>query len=211
MVRFARPAFAALLLASSALPALAQTAAPAVTPYTTMAPIPAVVDRPWPGVVKLDVDATDLNRRIFNVHETIPVEGAGPLTLFFPAWLPGDHGPDGPITQLAGLVFTANGQRLEWTRDPVESFAFHLVVPEGVTEISADFQHLSPTAGAQGRVTMTAEMLNAQWEKMLLYPAGPLAPQHHDPDQCESCRPAGASARRWRRLRQQATSPPSSR
>ncbi len=172
MVRFARPALAALLLASSALPALAQTAAPAVTPYTTMAPIPAVVDRPWPGVVKLDVDATDLNRRIFSVHETIPVEGAGPLTLFFPAWLPGDHGPDGPITQLAGLIITANGQRLEWTRDPVESFAFHLVVPEGVTEISADFQHLSPTAGAQGRVTMTAEMLNAQWEKMLLYPAG---------------------------------------
>jgi predicted metalloprotease with PDZ domain len=176
MVRFARPAFAALLLASSALPAFAQTgaqtAAPATTPYTTMAPIPAVVDRPWPGVVKLDVDATDLNRRIFSVHETIPVEGAGPLTLFFPAWLPGDHGPDGPITQLAGLIFTANGQRLEWTRDPVESFAFHLVVPEGVTEISADFQHLSPTAGAQGRVTMTAEMLNAQWEKMLLYPAG---------------------------------------
>ena len=172
MVRFARPALAALLLASAALPALAQTAAPAATPYTTMAPIPAVVDRPWPGVVKLDVDATDLNRRIFSVHETIPVEGAGPLTLFFPAWLPGDHGPDGPITQLAGLIITANGQRLEWTRDPVESFAFHLVVPEGVTEISADFQHLSPTAGAQGRVTMTAEMLNAQWEKMLLYPAG---------------------------------------
>ncbi|QTC92921.1 M61 family metallopeptidase [Brevundimonas goettingensis] len=151
---------------------MAQTAAPDATPYTTMAPIPVVVDKPWPGVVKLDVDATDLNRRIYSVHETIPVEGAGPLTLFFPAWLPGDHGPDGPITQLAGLIITANGQRIEWTRDPVESFAFHVVVPEGVTEISADFQHLSPTAGAQGRVTMTAEMLNAQWEKMLLYPAG---------------------------------------
>lgn len=172
MVRFARPALAALLLASAALPAMAQTAAPDATPYTTMAPIPVVVDKPWPGVVKLDVDATDLNRRIYSVHETIPVEGAGPLTLFFPAWLPGDHGPDGPITQLAGLIITANGQRIEWTRDPVESFAFHVVVPEGVTEISADFQHLSPTAGAQGRVTMTAEMLNAQWEKMLLYPAG---------------------------------------
>lgn len=173
MVRLLRPALAALLLTSCAVPALAQTAsAPAVTPFTTMAPIPAVQDKPWPGVVKLDVDATDLSRRIFTVHETIPVEGAGPLTLYFPAWLPGDHGPDGPITQLAGLVFTANGQRLEWTRDPVESFAFHLVVPQGVTEISADFQHLSPTAGAQGRIVMTAEMLNAQWEKMLLYPAG---------------------------------------
>ena len=173
MVRLFRPALAALLLTSCALPALAQTApAPAVTPFTAMGPIPAVQDKAWPGVVKLDVDATDLNRRIFTVHETIPVEKAGPLTLYFPAWLPGEHGPSGPITQLAGLVFTANGQRLEWTRDPMETFAFHLVVPEGVTEISADFQHLSPTAEAQGRIVMTAEMLNAQWEKMLLYPAG---------------------------------------
>ncbi|CAN5145015.1 M61 family metallopeptidase [soil metagenome] len=170
-------AFVAILLASAAPAAFAQTvsAPPPLASPTAMA-IPAVVDQPWPGVVKIAVDATDLNRRIYRVHETIPVEAAGPLTLYFPAWLPGDHGPDGPITQLAGLILTGNGanggQRLEWTRDPIDNFAFHLVVPEGVTEVVADFQHLSPTAGAQGRITMTAEMLNTQWEKMLLYPAG---------------------------------------
>lgn len=169
----------ALLLATTASSALAQAAqaqgalAPAGS-YAARAsqPIPEVVDRAWPGVIRLEVDATDLDRRIYRVRETIPVEGAGPLTLWFPAWLPGEHGPSGPITQLAGLIFTANGQRIEWTRDAVETFAFHLVVPEGVSEITAEFEHLSPTVGAQGRITMTAEMLNAQWEKMLLYPAG---------------------------------------
>ncbi|CAN5424833.1 M61 family metallopeptidase [soil metagenome] len=167
----------AILLASAAPAAFAQSAAaPMGGPPPLASPaamtIPPVVDQPWPGVVKIAVDATDLNRRIYRVHETIPVEAAGPLTLYFPAWLPGDHGPDGPITHLAGLIITGAGQRIEWTRDPIDNFAFHLVVPEGVTEIAADFQHLSPTTGDQGRITMTAEMLNAQWEKMLLYPAG---------------------------------------
>jgi predicted metalloprotease with PDZ domain len=160
---------AALLLASS--PALAQVDGYAGHPQTPQA-IPEVVDQPWPGVVRLDIDATDLNRRIYQVRETIPVERAGPLTLFFPEWLPGEHGPTGPISALGGLTFTANGQRIEWVRDTLSPYAFHIEVPAGATEIVAEFQHLSPTTGGQGRITMTAEMLNLQWEKMLLYPAG---------------------------------------
>lgn len=160
---------ATLVLAST--PALAQVDGYAGHPQTPQA-IPAVVDQAWPGVVRLEVDATDLNRRIFQVRETIPVQNAGPLTLFFPEWLPGEHGPTGPITQLGGLIFTANGQRVEWVRDTLNPFAFHIIVPAGATEVVATFQHLSPTTGSQGRVTMTAEMLNVQWEKMLLYPAG---------------------------------------
>lgn len=167
-----------LVLASLGPPAVAQQAAapaPAVAgPALPIAlpPLPQVQDAPWPGVVRLQVDATDLNRRFFDVTETIPVERAGPLVLFFPEWLPGNHGPVGPIAQLAGLEITANGQRVEWVRDTLHPFAFHLEVPQGASEITARFQHLSPTTGSQGRVTMTAEMLNIQWEKMLLYPAG---------------------------------------
>ncbi|AQR61387.1 peptidase M61 [Brevundimonas sp. LM2] len=160
---------ATLLLASG-------TAVAQIAPYpghpATPQPIPAVVDRAWPGVVRLEVDATDLNRRIYQVRETIPVEGAGPMTLFFPQWLPGNHGPVGPIVQLGGLIFTANGQRVEWVRDTLSPYAYHIEVPAGATEVVATFQHLSPTTSAQGRITMTAEMLNVQWEKMLLYPAG---------------------------------------
>jgi len=169
----------ALLLVSTAPGALANAAAQSAAPSAAVSPaaslnttIPDVVDRAWPGVITLDVDATDLNRRIFRVRETIPVEATGPMTLFFPQWLPGEHGPTGPIAQLAGLIITADGQRVEWTRDTLQPFAFHIVVPAGATQIVAEFQHLSPTAPNQGRVTMTAEMLNVQWEKMLLYPAG---------------------------------------
>jgi len=106
------------------------------------------------------------------VTETIPVAQAGPMVLYFPEWLPGNHGPVGPIPQLAGIEITAGGQRVEWVRDTLRPFAYHIVVPAGATALEVKLQHLSPTAGAQGRITMTPEMLNLQWEKMLLYPAG---------------------------------------
>ena len=77
-----------------------------------------------------------------------------------------------PDPQLAGLEITADGQRVEWVRDTLRPFAYHIVVPAGATALEMKLQHLSPTVGAQGRITMTPEMLNIQWEKMLLYPAG---------------------------------------
>ncbi|GAW40199.1 M61 glycyl aminopeptidase [Brevundimonas sp. SH203] len=168
-----RVAGLALLLVSAAPAALAQQAstyAPALP--APQPPIPDAQDVAYPGVIALDVDATNLSQRIFSVKETIPVAQAGPMVLYFPQWLPGEHGPTGPIPQLAGLEITANGQRVEWVRDTLRPFAYHIVVPAGATALDVKLQHLSPTAGAQGRITMTPEMLNIQWEKMLLYPAG---------------------------------------
>lgn len=173
-----RAAGFALLLATTAPAAFASAAmAQDASTYPPALPapqpaIPAVRDAPYPGVIKLDVDATNLNQRIFSVTETIPVANAGPLTLFFPEWLPGNHGPVGPVAQLAGIEITANGQRVEWVRDTLHPLAYHLTVPAGASEIVVRMQHLSPTTGNQGRITMTPEMLNVQWEKMLLYPAG---------------------------------------
>ena len=172
--RLSAAALAVFLLTSTAPAALAQNgpgAAPLALPII-LPPIPAVRDVAYPGVIRLDVDATNLSQHIFDVTETIPVAAPGPMTLFFPEWLPGNHGPVGPIAQLAGLEITANGQRVEWVRDTLHPFAFHIDVPAGATEIVARMQHLSPTTGSQGRITMTPEMLNIQWEKMLLYPAG---------------------------------------
>ncbi|WP_426023584.1 M61 family metallopeptidase [Brevundimonas sp. PWP3-1b1] len=163
----------AFLLVSTAPAALAQQAStyPPALP-AALPPIPDAQDVAYPGVITLDVDATNLAQHIFAVTETIPVAQAGPMTLFFPEWLPGNHGPVGPIAQLAGIEITANGQRVEWVRDPLHLFAYHVVVPAGATALNITMQHLSPTTGAQGRITMTPEMLNIQWEKMLLYPAG---------------------------------------
>jgi predicted metalloprotease with PDZ domain len=105
------------------------------------------------------------------VVETIPVR-PGPLTLLYPQWLPGNHAPRGPINSLAGLRITAGGRPVAWRRDPRDVYAFHVDVPAGARELRLEFQHLSPTDRNQGRVTMTPVMLNLQWEKMSLYPAG---------------------------------------
>lgn len=133
--------------------------------------VPPPKDIPFNGSLRIEVDATDLNRRVFRVRETIPAQ-PGRLTLLYPQWLPGNHSPSGPIEKLAGLEITANGQRLNWVRDQYNVYAFHVEVPAGVSEVVAQFQFLSSQGGSQGRVVMTPDMLNLQWNATTLYPAG---------------------------------------
>jgi predicted metalloprotease with PDZ domain len=141
------------------------------------APVPlppdigAPQDTPYPGTIRLAVDATDVTRHIFRVKETIPVQG-GALTLLYPKWLPGNHAPTGRIDALAGLVIEANGKRVEWVRDTVDVFAFHVEVPAGATALDLQFQFLSAGDGNEGRIVATPEMLNLQWNSVALYPAG---------------------------------------
>ena len=134
--------------------------------------IPAARDVAWPGALTLSVDASDVTRGIFHINETIPVPAAGSLTLLYPKWLPGHHSDNGQISQLAGLKFNAGGHSLAWRRDPVDVFAFHIEIPEGTSNLEAQFQFLSPTDGNQGRIVTTPEMLNLQWNAVALYPAG---------------------------------------
>lgn len=167
MKRFVLAVCAAALLAS---PAFAQTAAPALD--RALPPIPAPRDVAYPGVIDIEVDATDIDRRIVSVRQTIPVAGPGPFTLLYPSWIPGNHGPVGPVANIGGLVITANGQRLNWVRDTLNAWAYHIEVPAGVSTLEVSFQWLTPIDGAQGRVVVTDDMLNIQWEKAVLYPAG---------------------------------------
>nr|WP_303705998.1 peptidase M61 [Brevundimonas naejangsanensis] len=170
MQRFLLAASASVLLFAAGAPALAQVGTPALP--VALAPIPAAKDEAYPGVIKLHVDATDIERRLIQVRQTIPVSGPGPLVLFYPQWIPGNHGPVGPVANVGGLTFTANGQRLQWVRNTVQPWAYQIEVPAGVSEVDVAFQWLTPIEGAQGRVVVTPEMLNIQWEKALLYPAG---------------------------------------
>ena len=145
--------------------------APKPVPAPLPPPIPAPQDRPYPGTIRLDVDATDTTHAIFRVHEDIPVQG-GAIVLLFPKWLPGNHGPSGPIDKFAGLVIRAGGKKLSWTRDTVDVYAFHVNVPNGSRVLDCDFQFLSPVETRQGRVVMTPEMLDLEWNAVALYPAG---------------------------------------
>ncbi len=130
--------------------------------------VPAPQDTPYPGTVTLQVDARDTAQGIFRVRESIPVR-AGALTLLYPQWIPGDHSPTGPIAMFAGLRLSANGQPLKWTRDKYNVYAFHVEVPDGVTNIEAQFQYLSPRDGGY---EITDRMMDMEWSKLALYPAG---------------------------------------
>jgi predicted metalloprotease with PDZ domain len=161
-----------LSVATLAAPVLAQTKPSLPQPLPIVNHIPAARDIAYPGTMIVDIDATDNARAIFRVKQTIPVAKAGPMTLLYPKWLPGNHAPRGPISLIAGIKITGNGKALAWRRDPVDVYAFHIDVPAGVHELQIQLEHLSPTEGDQGRIVMTPDMLNLQWEKMTLYPAG---------------------------------------
>lgn len=150
---------------------LATTSALALLLWLCIAPPARADDDAWPGTIRLRVDAGDVERSIQRVQESIPVT-AGPLTLSYPKWIPGNHAPTGPVNQIAGLVLRGNGRELRWRRDDVDMYAFHLDVPAGVDMLDVEFQYFSPTATDQGRVAVTPELLALQWHRVLVYPAG---------------------------------------
>ena len=167
---------ASLVLAHAALAQPVGQSMPMAVPLPPT--LPEAADTPYPGTIALAIDASDVTRAVYRVTETIPVEpGARQLTLLLPKWLPGNHGPTGAIALLSDLHFSAGGKPIAWTRDAVDAFAFHLDLPANnsganARTVEARFVHTSPLLPTEGRVTMTREMLNLQWEKMSLSPAG---------------------------------------
>ncbi len=163
-------ALLAAVLAASAVAAAAQGATAPHIPASPR-PIPAPLEVPYPGTLSLEVDLTDLDHRVMQVRETLPVK-PGALTLFYPRWLVGSHQPGGAVNKLAGLHISANGQPLEWKRDTLDTHAFHIDVPTGVAALEIRYQFLSPLTPGNGRVVMTQEIVGLQWNTVALYPAG---------------------------------------
>lgn len=130
--------------------------------------VPPPQDTPYPGIISLHVDASDTRQGIFRVQETIPVT-AGAVTLLYPQWIPGNHSPSGPVAMMAGLTIKADGNAVKWRRDKYNVYAFHLEVPQGATALDVQFQYLSPRDGG---FEITDLMMDMDWSKMALYPAG---------------------------------------
>src|SRR5689334_7400655 len=115
------------------------------------------------AAMTLSVDATDAARNIIHSKLTIPVK-AGPLTLFYPKWIPGEHSPTGPINDLVGLKLSAAGKPIAWRRDDVEMFAFHCDIPPGVTVLDVALDDVS-----QPETTASAKLARLKWNRLLLY------------------------------------------
>ena len=125
------------------------------------------------GPIRLLVDASQAPQKILHAHMEIPVSG-GPLTLYYPEWIPGEHMPDGPIIEVAGMKFSGGGRTIAWRRDLVEMFSIHLDVPAGVTTLVADFDFLlsGPASGFSAGASATASLDVLSWNQVLMYPKG---------------------------------------
>jgi predicted metalloprotease with PDZ domain len=128
------------------------------------------------GTISLTVDATKTAQKFIPCKEVIPVK-PGPLTLYYPKWIPGEHSPSGPIVNVTGLKFSANGQTIPWRRDLTDVYTFHLDVPPGVDRLDANFDYLEPGGGgfATGSTSSTDKLIVIEWNQNVLYPAGPTA------------------------------------
>lgn len=144
---------------------------PGPQPAPLPRPIPTPVDQPCQGTIGLTVNATDVVHRVISAEETISVR-QGELTLLYPAWIPGNHSPTGPIAEFAGLEVSAAGKRIPWARDRVNMYAFHIQVPEGVQSLDVKYQYLAPLRPDEGRISFSSNILDLAWNTVALYPAG---------------------------------------
>jgi predicted metalloprotease with PDZ domain len=126
-----------------------------------------------PGPIKLAVDATEAPRRSFHAQLDIP-SSPGPLTLYYPEWIPGEHEATGPIGDLIDLKFTAEGKSLAWRRDLVEMCSFHMTVPPGAASVHVqlDFVSAAPREGYSSGASASAYLTVLNWNQVLLYPKG---------------------------------------
>src|SRR5258708_27669269 len=125
-----------------------------------------------PPTITIFADATSAPRKIFHAKLKIPAS-AGDFILYYPKWIPGEHAPDGPLIDLAGLKFTASGKTLKWRRDLLDGFTLHVEVPAGETEVNSELDFLSPATfecGFSAVSSASYKMPVISWNQVLLYP-----------------------------------------
>lgn len=167
------------LVASLSLCAVVTISAQTVKAPPLPQPVPmppaiaAPVDQPYAGPLRLEVDVTNVVDRVAHVREEIPVPpNAKELVLLYPQWIPGNHSPTGPISRIAGIVTSVGGTRVQWTRDPINVYAFHVPLAAGGGTVSLQFDYLSPMKATEGRIERSDAILDLQWNEVVLYPAG---------------------------------------
>ncbi|HEX2123372.1 MAG TPA: M61 family peptidase [Thermoanaerobaculia bacterium] len=124
-------------------------------------------------IIKVTIDATDAPRKIFHAHLTIPAT-PGPMRLAYAKWIPGEHGPTGPVVDVVNLRITAGGQPVTWRRDPLDMFVFLVDAPPGAPALEVDFSYLAPIEGGNFTAgpSATANLAVLSWNTLLLFPPG---------------------------------------
>jgi predicted metalloprotease with PDZ domain len=129
----------------------------------------------WPHAAQaavsetLSVDATDVAGQVWHARLRVPLRHGGDVVLVYPKWLPGNHGPTGPVANLGSLHATVAARTVPWERDPADVYAFHFAVPDGATELDLSYDFFEGGA-APGNITGTLAVLD--WNEVVFYPRG---------------------------------------
>ena len=126
-------------------------------------PALAAATPPSKPTIQITADLSDAPRKLYHAEIDLPVK-PGPAAFTTPQWIPGNHRPTGPVDDITGVVFTANGKVLPWRRDDTDLYQFHVDVPPGVTTLHV---HLDCIVLARA----SDKLAVLEWEKLMLYPA----------------------------------------
>jgi len=117
--------------------------------------------------IGLSVDTREVTRGVIHVHETIPGV-SGRVKLVYPKWIPGTHGPTGPVSEVASITVSSGGEALAWRRDPVDLYAIYVDVPAGKSGLEVSFDDYN--AGADGGRLATPNIMSLSWNRVVLTP-----------------------------------------
>lgn len=129
-------------------------------------------------IMTVEVDATDIARRL--VHTTITIPDAmapdgEPLDLRYVEWTPGNHNPSGPIQNVVDfVVLDDQGNTLAWRRGEDSVFS-HVVPAAPAGDITVRFSYIAnqPTVNSRSSDTYGLPTMGGlNWNTVLVYPAG---------------------------------------
>jgi predicted metalloprotease with PDZ domain len=129
--------------------------------------------------MQIEIDARDLTRRLLSAEVSIPVSASETdrrIPLWYPKWVPGSHGPGGPIANLAGFrVKDEAGNNLTWERSGGEVFRFEVNVPKNVNRIRVWLRYITnqPTTDSFGHDSYGSKTIGViSPNTVLCYPEG---------------------------------------
>ena len=120
-------------------------------------------------VISLNVDASEITRRIIHAQMTFP-EAEGEFAVLYPKWIPGHHRPAGPIDDLVGIMPSVDGQPIKWHRDNLDMYRLVFSIPKGRKGLKLNIDFICSPESAGASVTDRLAMI--VWNKLLLYPDG---------------------------------------
>lgn len=115
----------------------------------------------------LRIDAKDAPLQVWHAKLAVPLTTSGDVVLVYPKWIPGNHGPTGPIANLGSLQASADGAPIRWTRDPIDPYAFHFAVAAGTRELELAYDLFE---GGSGNGNLSAQLAVLDWNAVVFYP-----------------------------------------